>query len=159
MTTLSSNTVKSLVPERPAFFNPDSLPWTDWIMEGTYFKLLNVNELTGGFTMILKVDPDIKAPVHHHIGGIEAYITEGEFGYGEDDRGGVGSYVLESGGSIHEPDSPSGTTMFAIAHGPLVGYNEDGSIAAVVDARMMYQLAADAGVADHIHLVNKFREE
>lgn len=159
MSTLSSNTVASLVPERPAFFNPDTLPWTDWIMEGTYFKLLNVNELTGGFTMLLKVDPNIKAPVHHHIGGIEAYITEGEFGYGEDDRGGVGSYVLESGGSIHEPDSPTGTVMFALAHGPLVGYNEDGSIAAVVDARMMYQLADAAGVAGHIQMVNKFIEQ
>lgn len=119
-------------------------------MAGTYFKLLNINELTGGFTIMLKVDPEVTAPVHHHIGGIEAFITEGEFGYGEDDRGGVGSYVLEAGGSIHQPDSPNGVTMFAIAHGPLVGYNEDGSIAVVVDALLMYELAKQNNSANHI---------
>jgi anti-sigma factor ChrR (cupin superfamily) len=156
---LATNSVKALTPHRKVFLDPDTLPWLDWVMEGTHFKLLNINELSGGFTMLLKVDPDIKAPVHHHIGGIEAFVTEGEFGYGADDRGGVGSYVLESGGSIHEPDSPGGTTMFAIAHGPLVGYNEDGSIAAVIDARMMYELAVAGNAADHITVVNTFIEE
>ncbi len=153
------NTVKANSPHRPAFFDPGALPWTDWVMPGTYFKLLNINELTGGFTMILKVDPDITAPVHHHIGGIEAYITEGEFGYGAHDRGGVGSYVLEAGGSIHEPDSPGGVTMFAIAHGPLVGYDEDGGIGAVVDGRFMYELAKRNNVADHITVTNTFTND
>ena len=152
----TDNTVNANTPHRPAFFDANKLPWSDWVMPGTYFKLMNINELTGGFTMILKVDPDITAPVHHHIGGIEAYIIEGEFGYGDDDRGGPGSYVLEAGGSIHQPDSPGGTVMFAIAHGPLVGYNEDGSIAVVVDGRLMYDLAKQNNVADHIVVTNTF---
>ena len=29
--------------------------------------------------------------------------------------------------------------MFAVIHGPLVGYNNDGSVALVLDARAMYQ--------------------
>ncbi|NOZ64889.1 MAG: hypothetical protein GXP00_00040 [Alphaproteobacteria bacterium] len=156
-TTLTiKNSVKANTPHRPAFFDPGTLPWADWVMPGTYFKLLNINELTGGFTMLLKVDPDVTAPVHHHIGGIEAYVVEGEFGYGEDDRGGVGSYVLEAGGSIHEPSSPEGVIMFAVVHGPLVGYNEDGSIAAVIDGRFMYDLAGQNNVADHITVTNTF---
>ncbi|WP_138378908.1 2,4'-dihydroxyacetophenone dioxygenase family protein [Luteithermobacter gelatinilyticus] len=153
------NAIKPLIPHRKAFLDTHKLPWTNWVMEGTYFKLLNINEMTGGFTIMLKVDPGIEAPVHHHIGGIEAYVTEGEFGYGDDDRGGVGSYVLEASGSIHQPDSPDGTTMFAIAHGPLVGYNEDGSIAVVVDARLMYEMAKANNAADHIQIVNTFHEQ
>jgi len=152
----TGNTVKSNTPHRPAFFNSKNLPWSDWVMPGTYFKLLNINELTGGFTMMLMVAPGAVAPAHHHIGGIEAYVIEGEFGYGKDDRGGVGSYVLEAGGSIHEPDSPTGTTMFAIAHGPIVGYDEDGNIAIVVDGRLMYDLAKKNCAADHITLTNTF---
>jgi len=155
----TNNIVQSNTPHRKAFFDPSTLAWKDWVMPGTYFKLLNINELTGGFTMILKVDPDITAPVHHHIGGIEVYVIEGEFGYGEDDRGGAGTYALESGGSIHEPTSPGGVTMFAVVHGPLVGYNEDGSIAAVIDCRFMYDLAMSNNVGDHIVMVNTFLDK
>ncbi|PCI34429.1 MAG: hypothetical protein COB54_01180 [Alphaproteobacteria bacterium] len=154
----TDNNVKANTPHRPAFFDANNLPWSDWVMDGTYFKLLNINELTGGFTMMLKVDPEVTAPVHHHIGGIEAFIIEGEFGYGDDDRGGVGSYVLEAGGSIHQPDSPGGVIMFAIAHGPLVGYNEDGSIGVVVDARLMYGLAQQNNAASHITITNTFTD-
>ena len=153
------NVLKPNTPHRPAFFDSNTIGWKDWVMAGTYFKLLNINELTGGFTMLLKVDPDVPAPVHHHIGGIEAFVIEGEFGYGEDDRGGVGSYVLESGGSTHEPTSPGGVIMFAVVHGPLVGYNEDGTIAAVIDGRFMHDLATKNNVADHIVMVNRFTED
>jgi hypothetical protein len=40
--------------------------------------------------------------------------------------------------------------MFAVVHGPLAGYHDDGAVAAVVDARLMYELAVAAGAADHI---------
>jgi len=154
----SNNVVKTNTPHRRAFFDPDTLTWEEWVLPGTYFKLLNINELTGGFTMLLKVDPDMVVPPHHHIGGIEAFVIEGEFGYG-DDRGGVGSYVLEAGGSIHRPDSPGGTIMFAVIHGPLVGYHEDGSIAVVVDGRFMYDLAVQHNVAGHITVTNTFTND
>jgi len=151
-TTLTTeNVIKANTPHRPAFFDPGTLDWNDWVMPGTYFKLLNLNELTGGFTMILKVDPDVTAPVHYHSGGIEVYVIEGEFGYGDDDRGGTGTYALESGGSIHQPSSPGGVTMFAVVHGPLVGYHEDGSIAVVVD-----EMAMENNAADHITVTNTF---
>lgn len=37
-----------------------------------------------------------------------------------------------------------------IMHGPIVGYMPDGSIAAVVDVRMMYNMVKAGGQADHI---------
>jgi hypothetical protein len=46
--------------------------------------------------------------------------------------------------------------MFAVVHGPLVGYNEDGTIAAVIDGRFMYDLAVQNNMADHITVTNTF---
>ncbi|NOX70855.1 MAG: hypothetical protein GXP15_16870 [Gammaproteobacteria bacterium] len=144
-----SATVKAIKPSRPAFFDPSTLSWAPWAMEGTYFKLLNVDMKTGGFTMLLKVDPDNAAPVHGHPGAVEVYVVEGEFGYG-DDRGGVGAYGYEAAGSVHEPTSPGGTVMFAVAHGPIVGYNDDGSIAGIIDGQSMLALAREHDVAEHL---------
>jgi anti-sigma factor ChrR (cupin superfamily) len=137
-------------PEHPAFFDPSTLPWTPWVMDDTWFKLMRVDKKTGGFTMFLKVGPGNEAPIHGHLGAVEAYVMEGEFGYDED-RGGVGSYVYEEAGINHMPTSPDGVIMFAIAHGPLMGYHEDGSIAVVIDGKTMYQMAKDNNAADHIY--------
>lgn len=144
--------IKETQHKHPIFFDPSTIPWTEWVMPGTHFKLLHVNDLQGTFTILLKVDPDNEAPLHHHIGGIEAYIIEGEFGYG-DDRGTVGCYTFEPGGSMHKPDSPQGTVMFAVVYGPIIGYNEDGSVAVVVDPDLMFRMADENNAADHIRRV------
>lgn len=136
-------------PNKPAFFDPKKLEWIPWVMEGTHFKLLAVDVRSGGFTGILKVDPGNDAPPHYHVGNVEGIVLEGEFGY-DDDRGSVGHYICEHGGVLHRPDSPKGTVMFVITHGPLVGYNPDGSIAIVLDAKAMLEIARKHGQADHI---------
>lgn len=136
---------------RPAFYNANALPWSDWVMEETWFKLLNVNAHTGGFTMLLKVGPNNTAPVHGHLGSVEGIILEGGFGYGPEDRGREGWYVREPGGINHIPDTDGdGMVMFATVNGPLVGYNPDGSVAVIVDAKMMYGMAVANNAADHI---------
>ena len=136
-------------PLRPAFFNTNNLPWLPWVMDGTHFKLLNIDQKTGGFTLLLKVDPDNDAPIHGHLGAVEAFVIDGEFGY-DNDRGGVGSYVFEAAGSIHQPTSPGGSTMFAVIHGPLTGYADDGSVAAIIDGETMLTMAREGGAADHL---------
>ncbi len=147
--------IKPLKPSRPVFFDTARLPWTPWVIEGTHFKLLNIDQKTGGFTMLLKVDPGNEAPVHGHLGAVEAYVLSGEFGYDED-RGPAGAYVYEAAASRHMPDSPEGSIMFAVVHGPLVGYNEDGTIAAVVDGKMMYEIAAASNAAAHLSHLSDF---
>lgn len=137
------------------FVNLAEVPWTPWVMEGTHFKLLAINELSGGFSMLLKVDPGVQAPVHGHLGSAEAYLVEGGFYYEEDDPGHAGYYTYERGGSIHQPVSPQGCVMFAVTHGPLAGCNPDGSVSAVVDCRLMLQLAeANAAAAHVVQLVS-----
>lgn len=146
----ASDTVFATRAIHSAFFDQESLPWSDWVMAGTWFKLLKLNPSTGGFTMMLKVEPNNVAPIHGHFGSVEGYILEGGFSY-ENDPGLTGNYVYEDAGIRHVPvTGADGLVMFAVIHGPLGGYGDDGGIAAVVDARMMYDLAVAAGVADHI---------
>jgi len=144
-------TVKAIKPTKPVFFDTNSLSWLPWVIEGTWFKLLNVDMKTGGYSMLLKVDPDNDAPVHGHLGAVEGIILEGEFGY-DDDRGSHLHYVWEAAGAVHQPDSPGGFTMFAVLHSPLVGYNDDGSLAGVIDGKMMYTMARDGGQAAHLEV-------
>lgn len=147
--TVTEGAVKLTQHHRRAFFDPETLPWTPWVMPGTHYKLMTVDVRSGGFSMFLKVEPGTVAPAHGHVGAVEGVILEGGFAY-DDDAGGTGHYICEQAGAIHAPVSPQGCIMFAIAHGPLVGYNPDGSIAAVVDAKVMLDMARAAGVADHI---------
>ncbi len=137
----------------PVFFNPENLPWSEWVMPGTWFKLLSVNRMIGGFTMLLKVEAGQQAPVHHHIGAIEGIMLEGEFGYDED-RGETGWYIHEPAGAIHEPTTRTGFVMYASVFGPLMGYNDDGSIAGIIDAEVMYKMAVANNAADHITWVD-----
>ncbi len=143
-------------PTRPVFLDPTTLPWTPWVMDGTHFKLMNVDLKSGGFTLLLKVDAGNQAPVHRHLGAVEAYVLEGGFGY-DGDKGEAGCYLYEAAGSIHQPTSPQGSVMFAVIYGPLVGYGVDGSIEGVVDAELMLNLARENNAADHLrHVVIDF---
>lgn len=153
------NTVTAVEPKPPlvrhqkvnVFFNPATLPWTPWVMPNTWFKLLNVDLKTGGFTMLLKVGPNTQAPIHHHIGAIEGIMLEGEFGYDED-RGTTGCYVWEETGAIHTPTTTTGFVLYAAVHGPLAGYEEDGRLAGLIDAELMLGLARANNAADHVRV-------
>ncbi|WP_420476332.1 2,4'-dihydroxyacetophenone dioxygenase family protein [Noviherbaspirillum sp. ST9] len=137
------------------FCNEKDVPWTPWVMPGTYFKLFCVNYQTGGFTTLLKIDPDFRAPVHRHLGAAEAYILEGGFYYDEDDQGMAGDYTYEAGGITHEPYSTHGCVMFAIVHGPNVGLDDNGNPNFAIDATMMMQIARENNVHAHVIEVGK----
>lgn len=147
----ADSVIEATEPKHPVFTDANVIPWTEWVIEGTHFKLLHLQQESGGFSMMLKVDAGNEAPIHEHIGAVETFVIEGEFGYG-DDRGRTGCYAYEPAGIRHEPTSPTGTIMFAVAHGPLVGYNPDGSIAAVIDGRAMYNMAKANNAHGHLHV-------
>ncbi|MEL7029558.1 MAG: cupin domain-containing protein [Pseudomonadota bacterium] len=142
--------VESTKPTRPEFISHKSIEWTPWVIDGTHFKLFAVDTKTGGFTFMLRIAAGTVAPIHGHIGGVEGIITKGWFAYSDESRGDVGDYVCEDGGIRHIPYTDDETEVFVVAHGPLAGYNPDGSIASIVSAKEMLQMATDAGQADHI---------
>ena len=55
-----------------------------------------------------------------------------------------------TGGFTMSNTHSDGMVMFAVAHGPLAGYHDDGHVAATADARVMYDMAGAVGAADHI---------
>ncbi|EDL65590.1 2,4'-dihydroxyacetophenone dioxygenase family protein [Bacillus sp. SG-1] len=138
------------------FVNPDLIPWTDWLMPGTRFKLLMCDLVSGNFTLLLQVDPGVKAAVHWHLHNTEAFILEGGFYYEDsDDKGYKGYYTCESAGAIHEPfTSPEGVTMFAVSHGPIGGYDDDGNLAVMADARLHYYMARDNNAVEYTTVVD-----
>ncbi|WP_224390007.1 2,4'-dihydroxyacetophenone dioxygenase family protein [Pseudonocardia sp. ICBG1293] len=128
---------------RKEFVDPADIPWTDWLMPGTRFKLLYANLVSGSFTVILQVDPGVQATPHWHMGNVQAYILDGGFHYHEDDPGRTGTYTCEVAGAVHEPIAPDGTTMLAFVDGPIAGYLPDGQLGVVADARLHYYMARD----------------
>jgi hypothetical protein len=144
-----SAALRETKPDHWQFFDPGTIPWTPWGMPKTFYKLLHIDEASGRFTFLLKVEPDVVAVMHKHLGEAEAYILEGEFGYGAE-RGEAGWYAYEAGGAVHIPDTRTGMLIFAISHGPIMGFNPDGSIAGVMDVEWMYETARANGAAGHI---------
>lgn len=121
--------------------------WVPWAFEGSYFKLLHADTETGRFTLLLRVEPGVSAPVHRHVEPVEAYITKGAFYYADDPNVEFreGSYLFENVGAVHEPVSPKGAEMIATFHGPAEGVDEAGGMAGTFDAQWHLDAWAAAG--------------
>ncbi|NMG50390.1 hypothetical protein GO613_20045 [Azoarcus communis] len=135
----------------PRFQKLDPIPWKPWVMEGVMYKLLSVNRRTGGFTCMLKVLPGVEAPVHHHLGAIEVMVLEGDICYEEADIGRPGDYMFEPAGDIHQPRTASGCVLFCVFEGPIAGLAPDGSVAGIVDYKVMLEMAERDGVLAEVH--------
>lgn len=135
----------------PKFEKLDNLPWKPWVMDGVEYKLLSINGRTGGFTCLLQVAPNTKAPVHHHLGAIELIVLEGDIYYDRSNIGYTGDYMYEPAGDIHQPKTDSGCILFCVFEGPIAGIADDGSVAGIVDGKSMLDLATSHGVAGGVH--------
>ena len=115
----------------------DDLPWVWWAMKGSQFKLLSADRDSGHFTLLIKVAPGVTAPLHRHIGAVEAYVLEGSFHYSDDPtiRFTAGCYLMEHAGAVHQPVSPDGALMLAHFHGPVEGLDEAGNVSGRIDWR------------------------
>ena len=131
--------------------NCDDVPWTPFPMPGTSFKLLNINETTGATTILLYVSEGAEAPLHCHLGAAEAYNIFGTWAYeGEAKAIGPNCYVYEPAGIVHLPKQESESLMFGVFHGPIIGYNETGSVAGVITADLLWDLAKANNAAGHL---------
>jgi 2,4'-dihydroxyacetophenone dioxygenase len=115
--------------------NAQALAWVPWAMQGSHFKLLHADPESGRFTLLIKFDKDVAAPLHRHIGAVEGYMLEGSFYYHDnpDIVFTPGSYLYENEGAVHRPISPEGGIMFAVFHGPIEGVDEAGNITGRID--------------------------
>ena len=117
------------------FCHTGRLPWLPWAMPGTHFKLLHADPDSGRFSLLIKFDPGVVAPMHLHVGAVEGYMLEGGFHYHDqpDLRFDAGTYLYESAGAQHQPVSPQGAVMFAVFHGPVEGLDANGQVSGRID--------------------------
>ncbi|MCC5857498.1 MAG: 2,4'-dihydroxyacetophenone dioxygenase family protein [Ectothiorhodospiraceae bacterium] len=127
----------------------EQLPWTPFALPGTYFKLLHLDDNHGKATLLLKVPDGVVTDIHRHLAAVEAFVVKGSFSY-EEGTVKTGGYVYEPGGVVHQPESHGELILFVVAYGPVMGYDEQGNPAGLIDNDLMYQLAADNGAAGHI---------
>lgn len=143
--------MKKVTLPYPKFENLDEIPWKPYVMPGVEYKLMSINNRTGGFTCLLRVAPNTAAPVHHHLGAIELIVLSGDIHYDKADVGVAGAYMYEPAGDIHQPKSESGCVLFCVFDGPIAGLSDDGSIAAIIDGKAMLEMAKKDGIAANVH--------
>ena len=127
-----------------------TIPWTEWALPGSYFKLLHVNRSIGMTVTLVKMDPAEKTPPHHHFGDTLVYVLEGGFSY---ERGTInaGDFICEPGGITHEPTiSPEGELAVVVFFSGLGGVDGDDRVEGFVGCDEMYEMAKANGAADHI---------
>lgn len=132
------NTLQNQTPDQAGTLvtcDAKEMTWVPWAMRGAYFKLMNADPKSGRFSLLIKFDPGVKAPMHRHVGAVEGYILEGGFHYHDEPhiRFTAGCYLLENDGVVHQPVSPEGALMFAVFHGPVEGLKQDGNVGSHLD--------------------------
>ena len=129
--------------------NADEIPWTPFVFPKTFFKLLHLDEDRGSVTLLLLAEQGAPTPLHKHIGAAEIYVLRGSFSY-EEGTAHPNYYVHEAGGVVHVAEADDEIMAFVVFHGPLVGYNDDGSVSGVCDCDLFYELAAQNGAVGHL---------
>ena len=119
------------------FVHTNEQKFIPWCMPKTQYKLLHADVETGKYAIVVNVEKDCVAPLHHHTGPVEIFILEGEFHYPEDKafRFTPGTWVLEADQAVHQPMTDEGCVFMGIFHGPLAGVDENGKPGAAVDAK------------------------
>jgi anti-sigma factor ChrR (cupin superfamily) len=115
----------------------DALPWIPWAMQGTHFKLLHADAASGRFSLLIKFEAGVTAPMHRHVGAVEGYMLEGGFHYHDQPelQFSAGAYLFEADGALHRPVSPNGAVMFAVFHGPVEGLDDAGNLTGRIDCK------------------------
>ncbi len=57
--------------------HPEKMEWSKHPVDGVHFKVLTESERRGYVTMLMKVEPGVVFPEHHHSGEEECYVLSG----------------------------------------------------------------------------------
>jgi len=119
----------------------DKLPWMS-LGPGTWYKLLRASKETGMWSALLKMDAGARFAPHKHLGAAEFYVLKGALEY----RAGIaraGDYGYEPLGVEHGATTCAEETVITFtAYGPIVFYNEDGSVSMILDWDFVTKQAA-----------------
>ncbi|MGE0680840.1 MAG: 2,4'-dihydroxyacetophenone dioxygenase family protein [Candidatus Binatia bacterium] len=126
--------------------NAEELHWMS-LGSGTWYKLLRVSPETGQWSALLKMEPGARFAPHKHLGAADFYVLKGALEY----RAGVartGYYGYEPLGVEHGATTCSEETIITFnAYGPIIFYNEDGSVSMILDWEFVSKQASGEKVS------------
>jgi len=104
---------------KPGFlFDTRTIDWRDFITDGCYYKVLNVDIAAGQADMIVKFDPNSQGMHHRHTATVTTLVLEGEQHLREVTDAGVtvkikpaGSYTIGGEGEVHIEGSGDATLI------------------------------------------------
>jgi 2,4'-dihydroxyacetophenone dioxygenase len=113
---------------------------------GTWYKLFRVSPETGAWSALLKMEAGARFAPHKHLGAADFYVLKGALEY----RAGVaraGDYGYEPLGVEHGATTCAEETLITFnAYGPIIFYNEDGSVSMILDWEFVSKQASGAKV-------------
>lgn len=116
----------------PMLGNTRELPWHA-LGDGLEFQLLRFSEVTGDFTLFVRMHPGAKIAPHTHYGTGQFFVTKGELKY---DLGNApaGTFGYEAQGEVHnEARADELTEYFFVGTGSSVFTAEDGTVESILD--------------------------
>lgn len=121
-------------------YRQEDRPWNS-LGNGAYYRLLRTSPETGQFSIILKLDAGGMFAGHYHLGAGEFLMLKGELKY-KDDVARAGDWGYEPLGAVHaDTNVEMETELLFIGYGPIAFTGEDGSIAQILDAQLLKDVA------------------
>jgi 2,4'-dihydroxyacetophenone dioxygenase len=147
----AASTRKVQTETRPGarMIDTDLIPWTEFPAPGVRFKLLNLDDVNDGLTMLMQVDEGVQMPIHRHLGAVQVFTLAGRWSYDEGEIGPRG-YGYEPNGVVHEPSSQTALELLIVANGPVANLDDDGNITAIIDNDVLFDLAKNNKAIGHL---------
>lgn len=105
------------IPQQPEhlrshYIDPQEMTWTPTAFDGIEMKMLYSDPTTGMSTIIFKMAPGSKVPLHEHTSIEQTYVLDGSL---EDSEGTAfqGMFVWRPGGNMHVAHAPTGATFIS----------------------------------------------
>jgi anti-sigma factor ChrR (cupin superfamily) len=100
-------------PLASRFIDVNEMDWTPTELPGIDMKLLYKDEEAGRSTILFRMAPGSRVPLHMHTDVEQTYILEGSL---VDDQGActAGNFVWRPGGNTHEAYSPDGALFISV---------------------------------------------
>lgn len=127
-----------------------SLPWIAW-GDGLDLKVLSIEWEREVMVFLLKNRRGLKADRHCHVGTAHGFLLTG---FVETELGDVhaGDYIVETGGVVHDAYAVEESIYLSVVFAGVGGLDESGvpDDTLVTDCMVLYNLAVEAGCADHL---------
>ncbi len=121
-------------------YRQDELDWHS-LGNGAHYKLLRTSPETGQFSIILRLDKGGMFAGHYHLGAGEFLMLKGELRY-KDEVAKTGDWGYEPLGIVHaDTNVEMDTELLFVGYGPIAFTNDDGSIAQILDAKLLKDVA------------------